>query len=71
VSFGAGTVRLWIDGVPRVPVNRVTLAVDSGDSKEASFVFDLVSMPQSLEVGILNSGDSARVPLPLASLARR
>jgi hypothetical protein len=71
VSFGSGTVRLWIDGVPRAPVNFVNLAVDSGDSKEAVFVFDLVWMPQTLEVGLLQSGDSVRVPLPLASLAGR
>lgn len=71
VSFGSNTVRLWIDGVPRAPVNFVNLAVDAGDSKEDRFVFDLVSMPQTLEVGIHNGGDSAMVPLPLASLARR
>lgn len=71
VSFGSGTVRLWIDGVPRAPVNAVNLAVDAGDSKEAVFVFDLVWMPQTLEVGILNSGDSVRVSLPLATLTRR
>jgi hypothetical protein len=71
VSFGSYTVRLWIDGVPRAPVNAVNLAVDPGDSKEAGFVFDLVSMPLALEVGILNGGDSVRVPLPLASLTRR
>jgi len=52
-------------------VNAVNLAVDPGDSKEAGFVFDLVSMPLALEVGILNGGDSVRVPLPLASLTRR
>ena len=71
VSFGSGTVRLWIDGVPRAPVNRVNLGIDSGDSKEDRFVFDLVSMPQTLEVGILNSSDSARVLLPLTSLVKR
>ncbi|MEO7851476.1 MAG: toll/interleukin-1 receptor domain-containing protein [Rubrivivax sp.] len=71
VSFGSGTVRLWIDGVPRAPVNAVNLAVDSGDSKEAVFVFDLVWMPQTLEVGLRHNGDSVRVPLPLASLAGR
>jgi hypothetical protein len=71
VSFGSSTVRLWIDGVPRAPVNFVNLAVDPGDSKEDRFVFGLVSMPQTLEVGIQNGGDSARVPLPLASLTRR
>jgi hypothetical protein len=71
VSFGSGTVRLWIDGVPRAPVNFVNLAVDSGDSKEAAFVFGLVSMPQSVELGILNDGDSAKIPLPLTALTRR
>ncbi len=71
VSFGSSTVRLWIDGVPRAPVNFVNLAVDPGDSKEDRFIFDLVSMPQTLEVGIQNGGDSLRVPLPVSSLARR
>ncbi|MEO7338320.1 MAG: hypothetical protein ABIV63_17235, partial [Caldimonas sp.] len=71
VSFGSGTVRLWIDGAPRAPVNAVNFAVSAGDSKEAVFVFDLIWMPQTLEVGILNSGDSVRVPLPLATLTRR
>jgi hypothetical protein len=71
VNLWSNTVRLWVDGVPRAPVNTVNLVVDPGDSKEASFVFDLVSMPQTLEVGILNNGDSVKVPLPLASLPRR
>ena len=71
VSFGSTTVRLWIDGVPRAPVNFVNLAVDAGDSKEDHFIFGLVSMPQTLEVGIQHAGDSVRVPLPLALLTRR
>jgi hypothetical protein len=71
VSFGSNTVRLWINDVPRAPVNFVNLAVDAGDSKEDRFVFDLVSMPQKLEAGIHNGGDSVRVPLPLTSLTRR
>lgn len=71
VGFGSNTVRLWIDDVPRAPVNFVNLAVDSGDSEENRFVFDMVSMPRTLEVGIHNGGDSVRVPLPLASLTRR
>jgi hypothetical protein len=71
VSFGSSTVRLWIDGVPRAPVNTVNVAVDPGDTREASFVFDLLSMPQALEVGVVNGSDSVKVPLSLASLPRR
>jgi hypothetical protein len=28
-------------------------------------------MPQSVELGILNDGDSAKIPLPLTALTRR
>ncbi len=71
VSFGTNAVRLWVDGVPRAPVNAVNGAVDPGDSKEAPFVFDLVEMPQTLEVSLHNGADSARFPLPLMPLTRR
>jgi len=71
VNFGSNTVRLWIDGVPRVPTNTGNVTITQGDSKEDRFVFELVSMPQTLEVGIHNGGDSVRVPLHLASLTRR
>jgi hypothetical protein len=70
VNFWSSSVRLWVDGVPRAPVNYVNLGVGAGDSKEDRFVFDLVSMPQVLEVGLFNGGDSVRLPLSLAGLAR-
>jgi hypothetical protein len=57
--------------VPRVPVNVVNEAVYAGDSKDARFVFDLLALPQTLEVGIFNGKDSAKVALSLDSLARR
>jgi hypothetical protein len=71
VNFWSKSVRLWIDGVPRAPVNFVNQAVGPGDSKDARFVFDLPTMPQSLEVGIYSSGDGVRVPLALSSLPVR
>jgi hypothetical protein len=71
VNFGSGTVRLWIDGVPRAPLNFVNEAVDSRQSKSAVFFFDLMRMPTTLQVGLLEGKDSARVPLALESLAHR
>jgi len=71
VNFGSNTVRLWIDGVPRGPTNSTGNLISPGDSKEDRFVFNLVSMPQTLEVGIHHWGDGVRIPLPLASLTRR
>jgi hypothetical protein len=70
-NFWSDTVRLWIDGVPRAPVNFVNEAVYAGDSKDARFVFDLLAMPQTLEVGLFNGKDSAKVALSLNSLAKR
>jgi hypothetical protein len=71
VNFWSSSVRLWIDGVPRAPVNDVNEVVDRGDSKDARFVFEIVSMPQSLEIGLNHSGDRVRVPLPLAAAAKQ
>ncbi len=70
-NFWSNTVRLWLDGVPRPPVNSVNEIVAPGESKEARFVFDLLALPQSLEVGIVNGDDSARVALSLESVLKR
>lgn len=70
-NFWSDSVRLWIDGVPRPPVNVVNEIVGPGDSKDAHFIFDLVSMPQRLDVGIFQGGDSTKLPLSLEPLPRR
>lgn len=70
-NFWSSTVRLWIDGVPRAPVNFVNEVVAPGDSKDARFVFDLLALPQSLEVGIFGGGDSAKVALSLEPVLKR
>ena len=70
-NFWSNTVRLWIDGVPRPPVNSVNEIVAPGESKQARFVFDLLALPQSLEVGIVNAGDSAKVALSLEPVLKR
>jgi hypothetical protein len=70
-NFWSSTVRLWIDGVPRKPVNFVNEIVVPGDSKDARFVFDLLAMPQTLEVGLFDGKDSAKLALSLNSLAKR
>ena len=70
-GFGSGNVRLWIDGLPRAPVNVVNMAVDSGDSREAVFAFDLIALPATLEVGVRNGTEDVKVPLPMEALARR
>lgn len=70
-SFGSSSVRLWIDGVPRAPVNNVNMAVDTGDSKEAVFVFDLLALPSTLEVGVRHGAEVARIPLPVSALVPR
>jgi TIR domain len=70
-NFWSRTVRLWLDGVPRAPVNSVNEAVYAGDSKDARFVFDLLALPQTIEVGIFNSGDSAKLPLSLDAVPKR
>lgn len=70
-NFWSSTVRLWIDGVPRKPVNFVNEVVAPGDSKDARFVFDLLALPQKLEVGIFNANDSAKIALSLEPLPPR
>jgi TIR domain len=70
-NFWSNTVRLWIDGVPRPPVNAVNEIVGPGESKEARFVFDLLALPQSLEVGIVSADDSAKVALSLEPVLKR
>jgi hypothetical protein len=70
-NFWSRTVRLWLDGVPRAPVNNVNEAVYAGDSKDARFVFDLLALPQTIEVGLFNSGDSAKLPLSLEAVSKR
>ena len=71
VSFSSATVRLWIDGVPRKPVNFVNDAVMPGDSKDARFVFDLLALPRSVEVGIFAGKDSAKMALSLQPLPKQ
>lgn len=70
-GFSSSTVRLWIDGVPRKPVNFVSEAVAPGDSKDARFVFDLLALPQTVEVGIFNYNGSAKVALSLEPVLKR
>jgi hypothetical protein len=70
VNFWSSSVRLWVDGVPLAPRDLVNETVYPGDSKEAKFVFDLVAMPQTLEVGFVKAGERTRVPLDLAALPR-
>ena len=70
-NFWSNTVRLWIDGVPRPPVNNINEVVGPGDSKDARFVFDLLDLPQSLEVGIYNVNDSAKIALSLEPVPKR
>ena len=71
-NFWSSSVRLWVDGVPRAPVNAVNELVEPGASKEARFVFDFPAMPlQSLEAGFGHSDDHVKVPLRLDTLARR
>jgi hypothetical protein len=71
-NFWSSSVRLWVDGVPRAPVNAVNELVEPGASKEARFIFDFPAMPlQSLEAGFGHSDDHVKVPLRLDTLARR
>jgi len=70
-NFWSNTVRLWIDGVPRKPVNSVNEVVEPGNSKDARFVFDLLTLPDKLEVGIVNYIDSAKIALSLEPLPPR
>lgn len=70
-NFWSNTVRLWLDGVPRAPVNNVNEAVYAGDSKDARFVFDLLALPQTLEVGLFNGNDSAKIALSLDAVSKR
>lgn len=71
VNFWSDTVRLWLDGLPHAPVNVVNEVVSAGDSKEARFVFDLLAMPQSMELSLRNSSESSKFALPLDALPRR
>jgi hypothetical protein len=71
VNFWSNTVRLWIDGVPRAPVNNVNEIIGPGDSKDARFEFDLLALPRTLEVGIVSSNDSAKIALSLDSVLKR
>ncbi len=70
-NFWSSSVRLWIDGVPRPPVNVVNEIVGPGDSKDARFVFDLLAMPQRFEVGFFSGNESVKVPLSLEPLPKR
>jgi len=70
VNFWSSSVRLWVDGVPLAPRDLVNETVYPGDSKDAAFVFDLVAMPQTLEVGFVKAGERTRVPLDLSALPR-
>ena len=70
-NFWSNTVRLWIDGVPRPPVNVVNVVVGPGDSRDERFVFDLLALPQSLEVGIFNGNDSTKIALSLDPVLKR
>lgn len=70
INFWSSSVRLWVDGVPVAPRDLVNETVYPGESKEAKFVFDLVAMPSTLEVGFVKAGERTRVPLDLSALPR-
>jgi hypothetical protein len=70
-SYCSNMLRLWLDGVPRPPVDRVVDLVGAGESKEGRFVFDLLALPQSIEVGIVEPTDSVKVALSLEPVLKR
>jgi hypothetical protein len=39
-NFGLNTVRPWIDGVPRTPVNNVKQTVSAGDSAKVALALE-------------------------------
>jgi hypothetical protein len=68
VGFYADTFRLLVDGVPRVPVNRLVDDVDARSAKESPIEFEMPDTAKSLALQVLvgeNQDDTADIAITL------
>ena len=68
VGFYTDTFRLLVDGVPRVPVNRLIADVDARSAKESPIEFELPDTSRSLALQVLvgeSQDDIANIPITL------
>jgi hypothetical protein len=66
LSFGTGSFRLRIDGIPRAPINFLNDLVEARSAKEGDIVFELPDTAENLVLLIQGYGeDSAEFPMTL------